>query len=61
MTLAEYVAAFGPVAGVFLFLWLNRSQTKSEKADPDAKLDAILAGVNRVERIGEILMDRSKR
>jgi len=62
VTLTEYVAAFGPVAGVFAFLWMNRSQTKGEKpADPAVKLDAILTGQGEIKQMVALLLDRSKR
>lgn len=62
MTVTEYVAAFGPVAGVFAFLWMNRSQSKGENpADPSVKLDAILNGQSDIKQMLALLLDRSKR
>jgi len=62
VNLGEYVASFGPVAGVFLFMWFNRSQTKAEKpTDPIAKLDALIEGQTAIMTMLEILKDRIKR
>ena len=63
MTPTELVAAFGPVAGVFTFLWINRAQSKSEKTqDPlkqiEARLDNILAAQTDIKTDLAVLLDR---
>lgn len=46
MTLTELIATLGPVGGVALFMWLNRSPQKADRADPIAqKLDALIEEV----------------
>jgi hypothetical protein len=71
--LAPYVAAFGPVAGVFLYLWANRAQKPSERSDDplravNANLTAIRDDLGDVfDRLGdihtalEVLKDRRDR
>lgn len=69
MTLTELIATLGPVGGVALFMWLNRSPQKAEKADPIAqKLDALIseaksqnAAFAAFARDLAILLDRSER
>ena len=63
MTPTELVAAFGPVAGVFTFLWINRAQSKSEKTqDPlkqiEARLDGLASGQADIKTDLAILLDR---
>jgi len=43
---APYIAAFGPVAGVLVYLWINRAQKPPPQSDDpmrsiSSKLDAI--------------------
>ena len=43
MTLPELIATLGPVAGVALFMWMNRAPQKSGSPDPIIqKLDAMI-------------------
>ena len=59
MTPTELIAAFGPVAGVFAFLWINRTQSKGEKpADPSIKLDAIVMAQTEILKQLAVLLDR---
>lgn len=44
MTLPELIATLGPVAGVAMFMWLNRAPQKAGSPDPIIqKLDALIA------------------
>ncbi len=76
MTLPDLITTLGPVAGVAMFMWLNRGQGKAEKADPIAqKLDALIesskaqteaqkaqtAATLAMEKSMAILLDRSDR
>ena len=69
MTLTELIATLGPVGGVALFMWLNRSPQKAEKTAPIAqKLDAMLAETRAQTAVLSafakdlaILLDRSER
>lgn len=69
MTLTELMATLGPVAGVAVFMWLNRAPDKANKPDPIAqKLDALIAktehGNTALAQIATdiaILKDRSDR
>ena len=69
MTLTDLIATLGPVGGVALFMWLNRSPQKADKADPIAqKLDAMLAETKAQTAVLSsfakdlaILLDRSER
>lgn len=69
MTLTELIATLGPVGGVALFMWLNRSPQKAERADPIAqKLDALIAEaktqtttLSAFAKDLAILLDRSER
>ena len=63
MTPTELIAAFGPVGGVFLFLWMNRTQSKGDKAaDPmkliEAKLDHIANNQTDIKTDLAVLLDR---
>lgn len=43
MTLSELIATLGPVAGVAMFMWLNRAPQKAGNPDPIIqKLDALI-------------------
>lgn len=69
MTLTELIATLGPVGGVALFMWLNRSPQKSTNPDPIIqKLDALIsaqtaqtAAFADFAKNLAILMDRSDR
>ena len=69
MTLTELMATLGPVAGVAVFMWLNRAPDKANKPDPIAqKLDAMIELAKRQEtafadfaKSMAILLDRSDR
>ena len=69
MTLTELMATLGPVAGVAVFMWLNRAPDKSSKPDPIAqKLDALIAkaehgnaALSQIATDIAILKDRSDR
>ena len=69
MTLTELITTLGPVGGVALFMWLNRSPRKDEKADPSAqKMDALIDEVKGLRsafadfsKSMAILLDRSER
>lgn len=62
MTLPELVTTLGPVAGVFVFMWLNRGPLRGEKSDPfGSKLDALLEEARRANGYLAILLDRSDR
>jgi len=63
VTPSELVAAFGPVTGVFLFLWINRAQAKAEKTpDPlkqiEARLEHIASGQTDIKTDLAVLLDR---
>ena len=63
MTPTELIAAFGPVGGVFAFLWMNRNQTKGDKAaDPmkaiETRLDHIAASQTDIKTDLAVLLDR---
>ena len=63
MTPSELIAAFGPVGGVFIYLWINRAQPKSEKTpDPlkqiETRLDHIVTSQADIKTDLAILLDR---
>ena len=63
MTPTELIAAFGPVGGVFAFLWMNRNQSKGDKAaDPmraiETRLDTIMSNQTDIKTDLAILLDR---
>lgn len=63
MTPSELIAAFGPVGGVFAFLWMNRNQSKSDKAaDPmkaiEIRLDTIVNSQTDIKTDLAVLLDR---
>ena len=69
---APYIASFGPVAGVFIYLWVNRAQKPAVQDDPmkmvNANLSAIRDDIGDVfDRLGdihtalEVLRDRRDR
>ena len=69
MTLPELIATLGPVGGVALFMWLNRSPQKAGSPDPIIqKLDALISATEAQKTAFAefaknlaILMDRSDR
>lgn len=69
MTLPEMVATLGPVAGVALFMWLNRGPQKGDRSDDMAvKLSALLDETKKANsamadlaKSMAILLDRSDR
>lgn len=69
MTLTELVTTLGPVAGVAMFMWLNRGPNKADKPDPIAqKLDTLIdahkgqaAAFADMAKTLAILLDRSDR
>ncbi len=69
MTLTELMATLGPVAGVAVFMWLNRAPDKQTKPDPVVqKLDAMIEVAKRQEaafaefaKNMAVLLDRSDR
>ena len=69
MTLPELIATLGPVAGVALFMWMNRSPQKAGSPDPiiqklDALIDAHKAQATAAADLAKniaILLDRSER
>ena len=65
MTLDQAVIIAGPVVGVFLFMWANRKQQPSEKADPVMatvlRLDTIVEKLHDIHTDISVLKDRSQR
>ena len=63
MTPSELIAAFGPVGGVFIYLWINWAQSKAEKTlDPlkqiETRLDHIVTSQADIKTDLAILLDR---
>lgn len=69
MTLPDLVTTLGPVAGVALFMWLNRGPQKGDRADDiGGKLSALLDETKKANsamadlaKSMAILLDRSDR
>ncbi len=49
---APYIASFGPVAGVFIYLWVNRAQKPAVQDDPMKMVNANLSAIR--EDLGDI-------
>lgn len=50
---APYIASFGPVAGVFIYLWVNRAQKPApSQDDPMRMVNSNLAAIR--EDLGDI-------
>ena len=69
MTLPDLITTLGPVAGVALFMWLNRGPQNGDRADDMAgKLSALLDETKKANtamadlaKSMAILLDRSDR
>lgn len=58
MTLTELVTTLGPVAGVALFMWLNRGPQKADK--PDAISALLTANLEEAKKANAAMADLAK-